>query len=403
MKAPKTRLSLLLTLIAFATLLLLFQRHAVEAVAPPPTLSGVVASYPPPPGSLVVTPTGPPCTTYSFAVTTTAAGPYNGTFTATGTFTLEPMTPDPMTPEINYRVVEWTETFTLNQPVTALPPQPVAHVITGTKELDPTANTLGINVAQCSPTLINPSPVFTTYEATINGDDGTFTDSGTAQSGIIQMPFNPDAASFFENFTSGQAATTPAATPTPTPSDCTAIAFATNRDGDSEIYSMNADGSGQTNLTDNPASDVHPALSPDGTKVAFATNRDGNYEIYVMDADGSSQTRLTTEAANDYQPDWSPDGAKLAFTSERDGIRQIYVMNADGTSEINLSNNLSKSDELPHWSPDGGKIAFSRSLGADGNGEIYVMNADGTGQTRLTYYPSFLCEQRRAGCESGRS
>jgi hypothetical protein len=183
---------------------------ACEASAPPPTLSGEVAAYPPPPGSLVVTPTGPACTSYSFSVTTTASGPYQGTFTATGTFTLEPMTPDPMTPNINHRVVSWTETFTINQPVSAIPPQPVAHVITGTKQLNPAANGSGMNIAQCSATLVNPSPVATTYQATITGADGTFTDSGSAQSGIIHMPFNPSAASFFENFTSNQVTTTPA-------------------------------------------------------------------------------------------------------------------------------------------------------------------------------------------------
>jgi hypothetical protein len=177
---------------------------------PPPTLSGEVAAYPPPPGSLVVTPTGPACTSYSFSVTTTASGPYQGTFTATGTFTLEPMTPDPMTPNINHRVVSWTETFTINQPVSAIPPQPVAHVITGTKQLNPAANGSGMNIAQCSATLVNPSPVATTYQATITGTDGTFTDSGSAQSGIVHMPFNPGAASFFENFTSNQVTTTPA-------------------------------------------------------------------------------------------------------------------------------------------------------------------------------------------------
>jgi concanavalin A-like lectin/glucanase superfamily protein/thrombospondin type 3 repeat protein len=180
------------------------------AAVTPPTLYGEVAAYPPPPGSLVVTATGPPCTTYSFSVTTTASGPYNGSFTATGTFALQPITPDPLAPNITHRVISWTETFTIDQPVSALPPQPVAHVITGTKQLDPTANDSIVNVAQCSGTLINPSPVVTTYQATITGAEGTFTDSGVAQSGIIDMPFNAGAASFFENFSSNQATTTPA-------------------------------------------------------------------------------------------------------------------------------------------------------------------------------------------------
>ena len=59
---------------------------------------------------------------------------------------------------------------------------------------------------------------------------------------------------------------------------------------------MNADGTGQTRLTNNAAFDIEPAWSPDGTKIAFASDRDGNVEIYVMNADGTGQTRLTNNA-----------------------------------------------------------------------------------------------------------
>src|SRR5213082_3058241 len=66
------------------------------------------------------------------------------------------------------------------------------------------------------------------------------------------------------------------------------IVFASTRDGNNEIYVMDADGSHQTRLTNNPADDILPAWSPDGTKIAWSTNRPGgsNYEIYVMNADG---------------------------------------------------------------------------------------------------------------------
>ena len=69
---------------------------------------------------------------------------------------------------------------------------------------------------------------------------------------------------------------------------------------------MNADGSGQINLTNSPDFENHPSWSPDGTKIAFASGRDGNDEIYVMNADGSDQTRLTSDPADDYYPSWSP-------------------------------------------------------------------------------------------------
>ena len=115
-------------------------------------------------------------------------------------------------------------------------------------------------------------------------------------------------------------------------------------------------------------------------RIAFMSDRDGNFEIYVMNADGSRQTRLTHDEADDSLPVWSPDG-RIAFTSDRDGNFEMYVMNADGSSPTRLTAN-SADDALAAWSPDG-RIAFMSDR--DGNFEIYVMNADGSGQTRLTH------------------
>ena len=93
------------------------------------------------------------------------------------------------------------------------------------------------------------------------------------------------------------------------------IAFTSIRDGNGEIYVMDADGSNQINLTGNPAQDFDPSWSHDGSKIAFMSNRDGNWEIYEMDADGSNQTNLTSNSADDRVPSWSPDGSKIAFAS----------------------------------------------------------------------------------------
>jgi Tol biopolymer transport system component len=158
------------------------------------------------------------------------------------------------------------------------------------------------------------------------------------------------------------------------------IAFESNRDGNSEIYSMNPDGSSQTRLTNNSFLDTEPTWSPNGTRIAFTSDRDGNEEIYVMNADGSGQTRLTTNSSEDDDPAWSPDGARIAFTSDRDGNFEIYAMNADGTGQTRLTTN-SDVDGSPAWSPDGTKITFQRTSGTDF--DIWVMNADSTGQTLL--------------------
>ena len=103
------------------------------------------------------------------------------------------------------------------------------------------------------------------------------------------------------------------------------LAFCSNRDGNVEIYSMSADGSNQTRLTNNSSQDWTPKWSPDGSRIAFVAERDGNREIYVMDPDGGNQTRVTNNPASDIEPDWSPDGSHMVFISERNGNQDIYI------------------------------------------------------------------------------
>ncbi len=95
------------------------------------------------------------------------------------------------------------------------------------------------------------------------------------------------------------------------------IAFIRSVNNAFDIFTMNVDGSGETNITNHPANDTNPAWSPDGTQMAFTSNRDGNTEVYVMNEDGSAQTRLTNNSVADFQPAWSPDGTKIAFVSDR--------------------------------------------------------------------------------------
>jgi Tol biopolymer transport system component len=83
-------------------------------------------------------------------------------------------------------------------------------------------------------------------------------------------------------------------------------------------------------------------------KIVFVSDRDGNNEVYTMNADGSNQSRLTNNTAGEAWPSWSPDGTKIAFTSSRDGNVEIYTMNADGSNQTNISNNKG-SDQYPAW------------------------------------------------------
>jgi len=105
------------------------------------------------------------------------------------------------------------------------------------------------------------------------------------------------------------------------------IVFASDRDGDLEIYLMSPDGSTVIKLTDNTATDATPSLSPDGKKIAFDSDRDGNREIYVMNSDGSNVVKLTSNSIVDLQPSWSPDSKKIAFRSGESVMSTgIYVM-----------------------------------------------------------------------------
>ena len=169
--------------------------------------------------------------------------------------------------------------------------------------------------------------------------------------------------------------------------DGTKLAYTRSANAVPEIYVMNADGSGKTNLTNNPASDRYPTWSPDGTKIAFTRWIGGSNEIFAMNADGSGQTNLTNNAAEDDGAAWSPDGGKIAFMRYINNHEEMFVMNADGSGQSSLYNGGGLSHLAPAWSPDGTKIAFNKNLG--GNTEIFVINADGSGPTNLTNNPAF--------------
>jgi Tol biopolymer transport system component len=148
------------------------------------------------------------------------------------------------------------------------------------------------------------------------------------------------------------------------------VVFSTGRDGYYEIFVMNADGSGQTNLTNNNGNqidDFGPVWSPDGTKIAVSSGQiriGAHPDIYVMNADGSGLTNLTNHSLGDSEPAWKPDGTRLAFHTNRTANDEIFVMNADGSGQTNVTNNPAPDFE-PAWSPDGTKIAFKSYRGGN--------------------------------------
>ena len=154
------------------------------------------------------------------------------------------------------------------------------------------------------------------------------------------------------------------------------IAFIRLSNGDIDIYSMNDDGSGVTQLTSAFDFNFFPVWSADGTKIAFLhlLLSPNSSDIYTMNADGSGLTNITNgTAVSPGDLTWSPDGTKIAFANSS----EIYVINADGTGLTNLTNSAGD-DDSPAWSPDGLTIAY------DNGNDIYVMNANGTGITNPT-------------------
>jgi hypothetical protein len=207
--------------------------------------------------------------------------------------------------------------------------------------------------------------------------------------------------------------------------------FASVRDGDYDIYTMNPDRTALHQLTDAAGQDVAPSWSRDGSRIAFASNRDGDYDIYVVNADGTGETQLADLAGDQYPGGWSSDGLRLAYTTSKAERFSLSVMNTDGSSQRDLIGtgdngvqyvtggqwladdsslvieidksttggemdlyrldiasgavtaltSYSGDDNSAALSPDEARIAFQSDR--DG-GCVYVMNADGRGVVQLT-------------------
>jgi Tol biopolymer transport system component len=172
------------------------------------------------------------------------------------------------------------------------------------------------------------------------------------------------------------------------------IAFADS----GQIYLINADGSGLTQLTQTEPSvyNSQPAISPDGRRIAFSSSKPGGSEILVVNSDGSDLQSLTSNSnSSDGEPAWSPDGRQIAFVRgfdpTSDGIAnstscgfEIYVVSADGTgTPVRITDGSGGTD--PSWSPDGTRIAYVSDR--DGDFDIYSITLGSSKVDQLTQTP----------------
>jgi TolB protein len=233
------------------------------------------------------------------------------------------------------------------------------------------------------------------------------------------------------------------------------IVFISSRSGAKEVWMMDYDGAGQTQLTKNGAIALSPRISPDGSRVAFtsigkrgvdiamysielgrmvsfpdfsgtnsapawsadgsrlafSSSMRGDPEIFVTDQNGTNPRRITAYSGSDVSPVWNPrTGTQIAFVSGRSGLPQIYIMDADGTNTQRMTDGGYAVS--PSWSPNGQFLAFAwrrnYGPGAPGGQDIYIMDIASKQWVQLTHdsgvndYPSWSPDGRHIVFESTR-
>jgi len=136
------------------------------------------------------------------------------------------------------------------------------------------------------------------------------------------------------------------------------IAYTSNRSGNEDVWVVNvgqalagAADENAVNLTRSPERDRYPMWSPDGSRLTFNTNRDGDYEVYIMNADGSGQQNISRSPhSTEGLADWSPDGRLLVLYSDRPGNKDIFVVDLKTDKWVNVTRDPA-GDEFCTWSP----------------------------------------------------
>ncbi len=174
------------------------------------------------------------------------------------------------------------------------------------------------------------------------------------------------------------------ATPSPVPLqlDSYMLIYASRISGQSseDIYAIRADGSEEEiRLTNDPARDIEPAVSPDGQQFVFVSDRNGGFDLYINSVDGQQGARRITELSAESleSPTWSPDGQQIAFSAKLEGgDSEIYIITLDAPQDPFQVTDNTEVDQEPAWSPDGQVIAFASDRTSRGFLQIFSVPAD---------------------------
>jgi Tol biopolymer transport system component len=162
------------------------------------------------------------------------------------------------------------------------------------------------------------------------------------------------------------------------------LTFAAEWDGDLEIYSIQADGSGLTQLTSNSSDELDPAWSPDGKQLAYVELRNTEEQLFVVDANGQHGRLLVPESLGPIvHPTWSPAGDKIAFRN----LEDLYVVDVQTGEALNLTERTRPFPGDLSFSADGSMLAFNAQSDVDPavNNKLFVINVDGTGLREFTH------------------
>jgi Tol biopolymer transport system component len=172
------------------------------------------------------------------------------------------------------------------------------------------------------------------------------------------------------------------------------LVFYSDRDGDSDIYTMDTKGENVQQLTNDPGRDYEAKASADGSMLVFGSQRAGgeNGLLYLMDVDGSNVRPLTKanggQTNNDEYPDWSPDGRRVVFqrvTRPIEGAAEsdLWLVDIETGTESQLTNTPGVWDSTPSFGSDGESVLFESNRNG-GDFELYRLRLDDMQVSPLT-------------------